>query len=573
MPRSTLADESQRTPAWWQRPSVLAAVLLAALLVNNSELVFHSRIYEADDYAANSLQVLKAKQFRETLGNYCRFGFHHPGPAFFYVFAWGEILFFDATRLVPTPFNGQLIALYALSAFFFGATISVIATKLRKRAAGWFLGLSLLFAACHFAAVSRFFQFIPGYLGFLTPWPPCFIVLPFLCFIVAAGSVGAGHAKDLPLMTLAGCFLVHGHVAMPLFVVPLTLIAYAALWADARRLGRRPWSLFRRQHWLAAAIIAIFIAPLAIDLFANNPSNLGRIIAHLRTNYGEGKGMLQSMLYFLHFGACAAYPSHQPIPAFEAIDAATLRSFLFQHWRPFAVWLGTILLFVATTRTKGGARPDHDEITKLRRGIFGALIIATCLSVVWGCVQEGPMFDYNALFIFAIYYAWLLLVAVSLAVWIQDRCPSRFQVMGTIALLALAATAFAHERRRFRGAPHTAEQHQFAVAVEQALVLDPSQPKLINFDADANGQAERVALYLERRRIDWWVREDWPLVFGANRILRPGATDQSVPTFSSSFWRVALRSNPSKTEGDPNAIVLPLTSRVDLVIHAGKPLH
>jgi hypothetical protein len=66
----------------WPLTWLLAAVLFLAALLNNSEAIFRRHIYEADDYAANSLQVLKAKSFHETVGNYCRFGFHHPGPAF-----------------------------------------------------------------------------------------------------------------------------------------------------------------------------------------------------------------------------------------------------------------------------------------------------------------------------------------------------------------------------------------------------------------------------------------------------------------------------------------------------------
>jgi hypothetical protein len=133
-----------------------------------------------------------------------------------------------------------------------------------------------------------------------------------------------------------------------------------------------------------------------------------------------------------------------------------------------------------------------------------------------------------------------------------------------------AATAFGHERRRFQGAASNDAQVRFAASVEQALILDPSEPKFLNFDSEANGLAERVALFLERRGVRWWVREDWPLPFGEDRIIRPGKTNQPVPTLSSSFWRVALHSNPAKTEGDPNATVLPLTSECDLVVHRGK---
>src|SRR2546423_6638424 len=170
--------------AWWRRASVLSAAVFIALVLNSSQTLFRTPLYETDDYAADSLQILKAKQFRETLGNYCRFGFHHPGPAFFYVFGWGEILFHDATHIVPTPFNGQLLALYALSAFFFGAAVALVAARARP-ASGWFLGFALLLAAWHFGAVGKFLEFIPGNLGLLVPWMPCFIVLPFLCFLVA----------------------------------------------------------------------------------------------------------------------------------------------------------------------------------------------------------------------------------------------------------------------------------------------------------------------------------------------------------------------------------------------------
>jgi hypothetical protein len=571
--------------AWGRHASVLTALLFAAILLNNSEAVFQTPQYEADDYAANSLHVLKARQFQETLGNYSRFGFHHPGPAFFYVFAWGEIVFFDFAKLVPTPFNGQLIALYALSAFFFSATVALIAARLGA-AGKWFIGLSLFLAAWHFGAVGKFFEFVPGHFGLLSPWPPCFIVLPFLCFVFAAASVAAGDGKDIPLMTLAGCFLVHGHVAMPLFVGPLTLLAYGALWLEAwRAVRQRPWSLFPRQHWIAAATIALFLLPIAIDFFSAHPNNLERIVEHLRKDYGEGKGVVQSLLYFLHFGAYASYPSRWPIPAFETFDAAGVLSFFLLHWRAYGLWLGSILLLVVLTKTESREQPEQRRMGKFRRRIYLMLSAAAGLSLVWGCIQEGPMFDYNALFNFAIYFGWLLVLALTAAGWIENRFllqraravsvaaqrwAARMPTAGIIALTLAVGWALRHERHHFRDAPHKDHPHLFAASVERALQLDPAQPKFLNFDWQVNDQAERLAVYLERRGIPWWVREDWPLQFGADRIIKPGRTGQPVPTLSSSFWRVALRSNASAIEGEPGIIVLPLTRDVDLVVRPGK---
>ncbi|MFZ1219546.1 MAG: hypothetical protein WAO00_09650 [Chthoniobacterales bacterium] len=573
-----------RPRAWWCRASVLTAILFAAIVLNNSEMLFRSRQYEADDYAVNSLQVLKAKQFRETLGHYCRFDFHHPGPAFFYVFGWGEILFFDAIHAVPTPFNGQLIALYALSAFFFGASLALIASRLGA-ASPWFIGLSLLCASWHFGAVAKFYAFVPGDFGLLSPWPPCFIVLPFLCLIVAAASVATGSGKDLPLLTLAGCFLVHGHVAMPLFVGPLTMTAYGALWLDTRRMGQRPWNLYPRQHWLAAATIALFLLPIAIDFFTAHPSNLERIIRHLRAEYGQGPGLLQSSLYFLHFGAYAAYPSRWPIPTFETFDASGLLSFFLLHWRAYALWFGSILLLITVTRVGLPGYSEDPRITKFRKRMYLILAVATGLSLVWGSMQEGPLYDYNSLFNFAIYYGWLLIVALTMAASIENRFSfwrsrvsnpeaqqwrARMRIVGIIVIALAAVIALRHERGRFRAASNYNQQRLFAESVERALKLDPAQPKFLNFDWQANDQATRLAVYLERRGIRWWVREDWPLQFGRDRVITPGRSDQPVPALSSSFWRMSLNSNPSATEGDPRAIVLPVTPDVDLVVHPGK---
>ena len=195
------------------------------------------------------------------------------------------------------------------------------------------------------------------------------------------------------------------------------------------------------------------------------------------------------------------------------------------------------------------------------------------------------MFDYNSLINFAIYYAWLLVVALTAALWIDNRLslwhartgssgahswPARIRRVGLITLTIAALAAFTHERRRFRAVPHHDRQRLFAESVDRALSLDPVQPKFLNFDWQSNDQATRLAVYFERRGIRWWVRENWPLQFGADHIITPGRSDQPEPNLSSSFWQIALHSNPSATGGDPRAIVLPLTSEVDLVVHAGK---
>ena len=84
------------------------ALVLVVLLVRNAFL-FSTPEYENADMGADSILIEQARRFSLLVGNYSREHFNHPGPAFLYVQAWGESLFYDALHVVPTPWNGQLI--------------------------------------------------------------------------------------------------------------------------------------------------------------------------------------------------------------------------------------------------------------------------------------------------------------------------------------------------------------------------------------------------------------------------------------------------------------------------------
>ena len=60
----------------------------------------------------------------------------------------------------------------------------------------------------------------------------------YVAFVVAAGSVAAGRARDAWIMALAGWFLINGHVCFLLFVPVITCAVLAAvLWPRRHRLG------------------------------------------------------------------------------------------------------------------------------------------------------------------------------------------------------------------------------------------------------------------------------------------------------------------------------------------------
>src|SRR5580698_5308179 len=100
------------------------ALVLAVLLVRNAFL-FSTPLHEDADMGANSILIEQARRFTLLVGHYSREKFNHPGPAFLYVQSWGESVFWAVLHVVPTAWNGQLIAVYALNALFAALVVAV----------------------------------------------------------------------------------------------------------------------------------------------------------------------------------------------------------------------------------------------------------------------------------------------------------------------------------------------------------------------------------------------------------------------------------------------------------------
>jgi hypothetical protein len=119
------------------RPARLLLLLwfgtVVTLLFARWGYYFESPVHEHGDLALNAIQIDRAKDFAELHGNYSRFRFHHPGPAFFYVYAAAETLLCDWLRLPLTPFNAHSLAGLALQAFFFSLGLTLAARMVRQR--------------------------------------------------------------------------------------------------------------------------------------------------------------------------------------------------------------------------------------------------------------------------------------------------------------------------------------------------------------------------------------------------------------------------------------------------------
>ena len=273
-----------RIRPWWVVVAATAAT--AVVLCVRNRFLFSTRLYEDADMGANSILVEQARHFTLLVGNYSRDHFHHPGPAYMYVKAAGESLFWVWLHLVPTAWNGQLLAIYVLNSLFVGLAAGV--------GYGW-TG-SLRGAAACFAAVLALAAAHPAVLS--SDWMPYLYVLAYVTFLIAAASVAAGRGRDAWIVALTGWFLIHGHACFLMFVPVISCAVLAAvLWPHRHSLGASVRSFFATQQrvWVPVAVIsAIFALPIAAELVLHWPGQFGKYLAFASSSKSGGHSVPQA---------------------------------------------------------------------------------------------------------------------------------------------------------------------------------------------------------------------------------------------------------------------------------------
>ena len=274
-------------------PLILTAAFVLLVLALNVQL-FTRPLVEFSDYAANSLLVQQAKHFTLLTGHYSRWRFHHPGPAFLYLFALGEFLFYDVLHVVPAPYNGQLLITIIFDGVLLAAALCVFRRHTR---------LSVPLALLVVLVV-----LLSGSPSLLTSnWMPDVMMFPFLLFTVSAASVLAGETRDLRYLAFSGMLLIHAHFAQFLFVGVIGGATVGYILVLAQRQGQLHTFLSerRRDFALAAAIVFVFALPPLLEIVLDRPNNLDALLAYqhqfgdVRNNLGMAIGYFACFLLFV----------------------------------------------------------------------------------------------------------------------------------------------------------------------------------------------------------------------------------------------------------------------------------
>jgi hypothetical protein len=273
----------------------VAVVLLALPLLIAVVSIVGTHWHPASDLALEVLRIRDVGGHHTPLvGAQSRFGWDHPGPLLFWLFA---------------PFNwvfGQTGLLAAAAVVNAAALAGSLFVALRRG------GLPLL---AFVAVVGAVLSHALGPNVLVEPWNPWVPVLPFLLYALLAWSVAERDWAALPWLVGIGSFVVQTHVgyapvAIGLGAIACALGAYGAARARNRagddKTSAEPSGTSPRR-WVVIAVVVgvlVWLAPVVQQL-TGSPGNLGEIVDSFRhpkeslAGWDVGFGVIGHELGFL----------------------------------------------------------------------------------------------------------------------------------------------------------------------------------------------------------------------------------------------------------------------------------
>jgi hypothetical protein len=479
-------------------------LVLAAVLLARNAYLFTTKIYENADFAANTIAVLQAKHFHLLTGDYSKDNFYHPGPAFLYVMAGGESLFHDALHVVPTPWNGQLLAILLLNALLIAAAVALLAAHAgARRVALACLLVVLVFVAVHPLTVNS------GWLSYV-------YFAPTLLLLVSGASVATGRTAGLPLLALSAWLCIHGQAEFLLFAPATVLLALAGLVA-AHRLDLR--GMFRGAAWPwagAGVVSALFALPIALYTGRHWPGEFGLYLKY-RQNVSAHHLIHHSLSFSVGYTLRYWWPGS---PTASAAIAG----------RYVAVALAIVALLLAL----------RCPVSSLRRFLLWSLAMAGLMTVLFVYYAQTAIGDNEIKQTYVGYFYWAvpLLVLIVAAAGAAVHLPQRRAAAVALAVMAAAAAVVAtvvpqHQdnkndpQAKYLGVPQLPQLvHTFAAAAD-------GRPIVLRINDGAWFDAVGVVAYADRTGVRSCVvgSKKWGVLFRSQSI----CTQSEIRT-GISFW-------------------------------------
>jgi hypothetical protein len=423
--------------------------------------------------------TLYASRAQLLVGPYSRYGWHHPGPLYFYLLAPVYTL---AGQSTPGLNAGALLINVA--------SIVLLVWVFVRAAGGW---LTVVVTASMALYVWRTAPLL------VSPWNPHVIVLPLASLIVVAAAVANGDILLLPVVVGVASFVVQTHLGVGPTAVAVCAVVALATWRARDAIARR-----RRSVIAALAVIAVLWAVPLVEQVSAEPGNMTAIWRFFSSpnrdhqtiaeTYAAWSDMVTGILrpdFRVAYGSPFLRSRFRPartIAAFEMAALITVAVLARRRRRRFEGALAWLLLvalaaaFASVTRIHDGII-DHEVFWISVLGALAAgTIAASVVSALWQFEASSR------------------LVACALL----GACGSGLYV-GFGELSAVA-------KRTFDPDP----PHRAAAVIGDALeqwVRSKGVRPLIHIDQDEWPVAVGALLHLQRSRLPFAVEDDWLVMF------------------------------------------------------------
>jgi hypothetical protein len=236
--------------------AILPVLGVAAIGIIRLALSFHGTYSSGGDVAFLELQIRQVLHGGVSLGPYSRYGWHHPGPFVFYLYA-------PLYWLTGEDSRSLFLSSWLLNcACGLGAVL--VARRRFGEAAAWIT-----------AAAFLLYVYCAGFVSLIDPWNPSLLPMPMLFLMVCAAAGAAGSAWGVAGALVAASFLIQTHIATTLLAGVLVLVALGGFaytrFAHTPFAGADRARLLRKGLLLWALPLAVlWIAPLGQQVTSSN---------------------------------------------------------------------------------------------------------------------------------------------------------------------------------------------------------------------------------------------------------------------------------------------------------------
>jgi hypothetical protein len=455
-----------------------------------------TRIFPVADIAIIELYARNVLTGKLLVGPYSRFGWHHPGPMYFYLIA---------------PFyalGGQHPAALAAGA----AVLASGAAALVAWASARFFGSAVAVALT--GVVALLLWRLPEIAT--SPWNPHVVLVPTIALIVLCAALTAGRPKLLPIVLFVSSFLVQTDVALVPVVV--AVVGTASVWGVARGWAgsiepARPAAL--AAVWV---VVGAWFLPAA-EQAVHSPGNLTRLWRFFVESPAAGQPFDVAALAWARWLAAPLRPGL----SFAATGSP-------------AGSLGVAaaqLLALAAVAAWG--RRAHRALASL-----ALLALVASLVALWSATRiQDRVMDHQLFWLTSLAVLNLGIVAAAAALYLQAVLP-RWSWPGRLVPFACAALigvtllmCFRQLERAREGAlPVTRSSpvaERLGTAVREHLTSNGLRKPLITIAEGEEiwGMAAAMLLELDRLGVPFAVEESWMPMF-PNAFAASGEEDAEV---------------------------------------------